>query len=511
MTVGKRWAVVAGHPAAAAAGARQFESSGNFIDAAIAASSALGVAMPHASGIGGDAFVLVREGSSGAVHVLNASGAAPIAARASMFVDGVPQRGPKAALVPGLVAAWDALHRRWGRAAWRGLHDAAIDLAESGTPATASLMRAVRLSYEALRRDPGCAQLLFAGTPLDVGVAVRQPALGRAMRAIAAEGARVFYEGWISRSLCEGVRAAGGLLDRADLAAYTPVWDAPVSMRYRECDVVVAAPNSVGVLLLMQLNALAQRDVAELLGSPEDRICRQMRAMQAVFAEALGAITDPRHMRVAPRDLLAQQTTARVVEAMQRGAAGPTSLPAGGTACVLTADAAGNACCIVQSVFNPFGAHFLEPSTGILLNNRMFCFDADPRHVNCVGPGKRSLHTLNPVMVTRGERLAWVFASPGGMSQTTTGVQMMMNLIDRGMTPRDAIDDPRWATDRRGGLLVEPRMPDPVHEALRARGLPVTRVDDEYIFGSAKLIELTADGGLIAAADRRRNAAAEAG
>ncbi len=233
--------------------------------------------------------------------------------------------------------------------------------------------------------------------------------------------------------------------------------------------------------------------------------------MQAVFAEALGAIADPRHMRVSPRDLLAEQTTARVVEAMRRAASGPSSLPAGGTACVLTADAAGNACCIVQSVFNPFGAHFLEPSTGILLNNRLFCFEADPRHVNCVGPGKRSLHTLNPMLVMREGRLAWVLASPGGMSQTTTAVQVLMNLIDRGMTPRDAVDDFRWATDRKGGLLLEPRMPRDVEAALTARGLPAVYVDDEYIFGSAKVIAVAADDSLIAAADGRRFAAAAAG
>jgi len=508
--VGRRWAVVAGHPAAASAGATRFESQGSFVDAAIAASSALAVAMPHANGIGGDAIILVRDAATGSIHVLNASGVAPLAARASMFVDGVPQRGPKAALVPGLVAAWDALHRRWGRTPWRNLFDAAIDLAESGTPATPSLLRAVRLTYDVLRRDPGCAQLLFSGPPLDVGVTVRQPALGRSMRAIASEGPRAFYEGWIARSLCEGVRAAGGLFDRTDLAAYAPLWDTPVSSRYRDCDVLVAPPNSVGVLLQMQLNALARLDAAELLGAREDRVYRQMRAMQAVFAEALGAIADPRHMRVTPQDLLAEQTTARVVESMQRGAPGPSSLPAGGTACVLAADAAGNACCIVQSVFNPFGAHFVEPSTGILLNNRMSCFDADPRHVNCVGPGKRSLHTLNPVMVMREGRLAWVLASPGGMSQTTTGVQVLMNLIDRGMSPREAVDDPRWATDRKGGLLVEPKMPAAVHESLVARGLPAVYVEDEYVFGSAKVIAF-ADDSLVAAADRRRFAGAAAG
>jgi gamma-glutamyltranspeptidase/glutathione hydrolase len=368
----------------------------------------------------------------------------------------------------------------------------------------------VRLTYDVLRRDPGCAQMLFTGTPLDVGVTVKQPALGRSMRAIAAEGSRAFYEGWIARSLCDGVRAAGGLLDRADLAAYTPLWDTPISLRYRDCDVLVAPPNSVGVLLLMQLNALARLDLAHLLGAREDRVYRQMRAMQAVFAEALGSIADPRHMRTTPRDLLDVQVTERVVDAMLRGAPGPAALPGGGTACVLTADAAGNACCIVQSVFNPFGAHFLEPSTGILLNNRMFCFDADPRHANCVGPGKRSLHTLNPILAMRDGRLAWVLASPGGMSQTTTAVQMLMNLVDRGMSPRDAVDDPRWATDRKGGLLVEPRMPQAVQDTLIARGLPVVRTDDEYIFGSAKVIAF-AEGGLIAAADERRNAGAMAG
>ena len=188
--------------------------------------------------------------------------------------------------------------------------------------------------------------------------------------------------------------------------------------------------------------------------------------------------------------------------------AGVQPIPAGGTACITVADAAGNAACIVQSIYNPFGAHFLDPGTGILLNNRMAMFDPLPGRINSVAPRKRPAHTLNPVMVLKAGRLRWVYASPGGASQTITGTQVMVNLIDRKLSLARAVEDGRWGVDRKGNILIEPKTPSGIETELRAQGLEARQVQDTYWFGSAKIIECGPDRLLRAVADTRRDACA---
>jgi len=185
-------------------------------------------------------------------------------------------------------------------------------------------------------------------------------------------------------------------------------------------------------------------------------------------------------------------------------------VPSGGTTCVTVADAKGNAICIVQSIYNPCGAHFLDPNTGVILNNRMFGFDHRTARPNSIAPGKRSAHTLNPVMVTKNGSLRWVYASPGGLSQIITGTQIMVNLIDRKLDIGPAIDEPRWAVNRGGNVLIEPSVPATVLASLLAENIQAKYEEDNYPFGSVTLIQMEPNQSLRAAADLRRNANAMA-
>ena len=507
--IGTRAAVAAGHPAGARAAMRMVQAGGSIVDAAIAASAALTVALPQATSLGGDAFILVRDAVSGTVHGLNASGVAPRLATPEQFSAGMSVHGPRAPVVPGLVGAWQALHQRFGRAAWGSLFDEAVMLAGEGCEITPHLARAIAASESVLGRDRGCAELFLpSGHALAAGSLLCQPALAGTLRSIAEGGAAAFYEGEIGARLTRYIEAAGGLMAADDLRRYAVAWTDPLWSRYRGYDVAVMPPNSYGVLMLMQLNALAILPRDKLDGDTATRMQWQMRAMRASFAVGLPQIGDPLSMSMAAADLLGGTTTDRVRALMlaEPGAAQP--VPAGGTACVTVADAAGNAACIVQSVYNPFGSHFLDPGTGILLNNRMATFDPLPGRVNSVAPGKRPAHTLNPVMVLHSGRLRWVYASPGGASQTITGTQVLVNLIDRGLDGPHAVSDGRWGVDRKGNILIEATTPPHIEMALKARGLDATRPQDTYAFGSAKLIDCGPDHVLRAAADARRDACA---
>jgi gamma-glutamyltranspeptidase/glutathione hydrolase len=161
---------------------------------------------------------------------------------------------------------------------------------------------------------------------------------------------------------------------------------------------------------------------------------------------------------------------------------------------------------VVQSVFHVFGSAFIDPGTGILLNNRMTGFTTDPAHRNVVAPGKRPAHTLNPVMVFDRGRIRYLLTTPGGPAQTISNVQMLTNMVDRGMEISAAIEAPRWTIDGAGNALIDDEFPDAVATTLEARGHKVGRASGASYFGSSKCIEVLPSGVLVGAADHRREA-----
>lgn len=495
---------VTGHALASRAAIECFERGGNVVDAAIAASAATSAVLGHAAGIGGDCFLLYREAATGKTHGLNASGTAPAMAEPDRFADGMKAHGPLAPLVPGLVKAWHILHRRFGRLAWRGLFRSAVDLAQSHPASQVAATRA-QAQRDELERDEGAAALyLPGGRPIAAGETVRQPALAATLRAVADYGADVFYKGAIAERIGAFFTKQGGLLRAGDLESYAPLWAEPIATEYRGHRVETMPPNSCGALLLMQLNGLSAVDSAALAGDPARRMAYQMSAMKAAFAIGVPQIGDPAGAAGAAEMLLSpemSQVMRESVLAFEAKRPGPDS---GGTSCLSVADADGNAVVLVQSIFNVFGAGVLDPETGILFNNRMSGFTHKPGRINSVGPGKRPAHTLCPVMVTRNGRLRFAMATPGGLSQTLTNVQVLNGLVDCGLDVQAAAEAPRWCNTKTGDFLIEEDFPKETVEALSRFGHKAKRRDDGYFYGSAKVIECLADGTLAGGADHRR-------
>jgi gamma-glutamyltranspeptidase len=401
------------------------------------------------------------------------------------------------------------LHRQFATKPWGALLSDAIACATEGFVVTDSLATSVIASAAELQQDEGCRDLFLPkGRPIEAGQSLKQPALAATFIAIAARGADELYGGRVGAAVVERIQTRGGCLDLEDLRAFGTLWAEPLSSEHGGCRLHVMPPNSLGVMMLMQLRALATLPKEALNGDAFRRILWQIRAMRATFGTALPDIGDPSAMRVEGQDLLGALTISTVASRMR--AELPDAIPArsGGTACVCVADAKGNAACVVQSTFNPFGAHFLDPETGILFNNRMFGFDARENLPNSIGPRKRCAHTLNPVIVTKGGQLALVYASPGGISQTITGTQVFVNLLDREMGLASAIHDARWAVDRKGDILLEPEVPSAVMSQLMDAGLQVRQMDDPYFYGSPTAIERSPRGELTAVADARRASAA---
>jgi len=388
------------------------------------------------------------------------------------------------------------------------LFDEAIAIAE-GFPVSHSLAERAPAMRARLEADAGCAALYLPdGRPIAPGEMLRQPALAATLRTIAAQGADAFYRGEIARRTAAFFERCGGLMRADDLAAYEPLWVDPVSADYRGHCVEAMPPNSYGLLLLMQLNALSGLDAATLMADPGRRAGYQMSALKASVAQGRRFIADPAAVPDAAARLLSADMTATLQEAVRAPAPSRPVRNTGGTACLLIADDAGNAVSLVQSVFNPFGACLLDPETGILFNNRMQGFTHRSGEANSVGPGRRPAHTLCPVLVRCDGKLRFVLGTPGGISQTLTIVQVLNHLIDGGKDVAAAVDAPRWCNTRSGDFLIEPAFPDDAVATLATMGHTARVADDPYFYGSAKAIEVLRSGVLAGAGDRHREAAA---
>ena len=503
---GGRFMAVTGHAASTMAAIDIHKRGGNVIDCAIAASSTMAAAVSQATSIGGDCFLLYHEAATGKIHALNASGVAPAAATPEVFKDGMKSVGPLAAVVPGLVRAWEQLHKRFGTLKLSELLDNSIAIAE-GHPVSHVMGERLAEDTTKLAADPGCAGVYMpGGRAVRLGETLHQPALAKTLRRIADQGADEFYLGETARNIAAAHKIAGGLMTTADLAQYAPMWVEAVSTDYRGHQVVVQPPNTCSAYLLMQLDGLSALTTSELTGDPVRRMAYQMSAMKASFAAGAEFVCDPALMPDGAQKMLSPEMKARMqaaVRAMDAKGRVPSS---GGTACILIADAKGNMIVIVQSIYNVFGSMFMDPASGVLFNNRMQDFKPQAGLAGSVGPGRRPFHTLCPIMVMKDGRPRYILASPGGISQTLTGAQLLTELIDCGSDVAAAVEAPRWCNRASGEFLIENFFPASMPDDLAKLGHKATRGGDSYYYGSAKAIEWLASGNLAGAGDHRREA-----
>jgi gamma-glutamyltranspeptidase/glutathione hydrolase len=492
--------VVSGHRPASEAALQVLSSGGTVVDAAVAGAAVLAVTQPQACTLGGDAFVLVHDASSGRTEGLNASGPAPRLARRELFPSGIPQRGAMSVTVPGVVAGWQSLHGRFGKLPWPRLFEPAIALARDGVPMSRGVARATHVYAELLAATPA-ARALFP--PAKDNDRLVQPALAHTLQAVASGGAKAFYEGAIAQCLARACEAEGGLLRANDFLGYEPEWVSPIEVAYRGHTVRAMPPNSYGLYLLLQLLALEHEALSrEALDSPK-RIAALVGAARAAFRAGNRAVADPRAKPEPFGPLLVAEERSRLREATE------ARMPnRGGTAVISVADAAGNAVTLVQSIFLVFGSGVVDAETGVVLNNRMLGFSAEAGHPNEAGPGKRPAHTLCPCMAfDGGGAYRYGVGTPGGPGQTITISQVLQAALDAGVSLDEAIAAPRWSQDLGSQAVVEDSMPDATIEGARALGVALEKAQpNSPFFGSAEAIQRLADGSFLGVADYRRDA-----
>ena len=504
---GRLAALCSGHHLATLSAQRVVEQGGSLVDAMLAASAMLAVALPHAGGLGGCGMMLYYDAASGTVHALNGSGRAPAATPAQQLAEqgAMPQAGVGAAVTPTLVRLWARAHERFGRLPWNSLLAPAIAAADSGLGTAEELAHTLATADPHLHTQPGFKEsFMRQGKLLVPGQPLRQPRLSEVLQAIARHGEKGFFTGWVARSLADFSTEHGGWLTQDDLARAQADWCDSWHTHYAGRQVHVMPPNSAGVLMLRQLNL---RATALAAGSADGTAADVLRA-QAVLRHYLPLLGDPARKRLLPSDF---ELGERHIRGDEGSTAPVLDAGAGDTTGFVAMDVAGNAVALLQSVFHPLGSGCVDPGTGVLLNNRMFSFTAQAGRANSVQPLARPAHTLNPYLVLGGKRVELAAVSPGGLSQTTTGLQFASAALDTSETLGALVARPRWSLAPGGGVLLEPGMAAEVAETLRARGLAVQdEAVDALHFGSVKAVRASPLGGLEAAADGRRQAHAAA-
>jgi gamma-glutamyltranspeptidase/glutathione hydrolase len=438
------------HPLATQAALDMLKAGGTAADAAIAAVAVLGVVEPHMTGIGGDCFCLVaRPGTK--VWGYNGSGRAPQAIRASALIEqgltSISLDSPHAVTVPGAVEAWAAILKAHGELGLDAVLQPAIRYAEQGFPVAPRVASDWAGEAARLARHAGAAaHYLPGGHAPAIGDRLSAPALARTLRAIAARGPSAFYTGEIAADIAATVKAAGGLLDEGDLAAHRGDVVEPISTRYRDIDVVELPPNGQGLAALVLLNMLETFDMASLDPTGPERYHLSLEAGRIAYALRDTHIADPSTMRVAVSSLLDKGFARKLAEKIDRAKKVPlpqAPTPGSDTVYLTVVDRDRMAVSLINSLYSAFGVGMATEKTGILLQNRGGCFVLDTDHPNCIGPGKRSMHTIIPALVMKGGRCVTSFGVMGGSYQAMGHAHAVCNMVDYGMDPQEALDLPR--------------------------------------------------------------------
>ena len=504
-------------PQAAEAGLEVLKKGGNAMDAAVASAAALTVTDPTMNGIGSDAFCLIWVEKEKKLYGLNSSGPAPMLASAEQIikdgaaVDGrMPARGWKPVTVPGCVGAWAAVTERFGRLPMTETLKPAIRYAEDGYPAGAMLSLRWNGYYEEYKRtlkDEMFSEWFRTFEPegghLSAGDIVRLPYHAATLREIAETNGESFYRGAIAEKIDADSRAHGGYLRKEDLAAFHSEWVEPATVDYHGYTVCEIPPNGQGIVALMTLNILNNFTFPEK--ESEDTFHKQMEAMKLAFADGLHYITDRRYMRVDYHRLLdPSYGTSRAAEIGERAEVRTHGTPPdGGTVYFCTADGEGNMVSFIQSNYKNFGSGIVVKGTGIALQNRGCDFSLDPKHVNCLAPGKKTYHTIIPGFLMKDGEAVGPFGVMGAYMQPQGHVQVVMNYVDFHLNPQQCIDAPRWQWKKGNAFSVEAEFSPEIARQLARRGHEITVEHDPVSFGKGQMIVKLPNGVLCGGTEPR--------
>ncbi len=483
------------HEVAAQVALEVLRQGGNAVDGAVALSAALGVLCPNYTGFGGGGFMMIWKPGMEAPEVLDYRETAPDRAYTGMFATRgqASTRGALAVAVPGLVAGLAEALARFGSLPWADLLAPAIRIAEEGTPVAGNLIHCIRDRQRMLGLYREASRLFLgpSGQGPRLGDIWRFPDLAATLRRLAQEGPREFYEGETARRVVAEIQRGRGCLSMRDLARYQPVWRRALRGTYRGYEVyTLPPPSGGGIQILQMLKLLEPFDFSPQEAGSAATFHLQAEVMRLSFAERATSLTDPDFHPVPVEEMLDPRRLARLGAELDPGRTrglGELSLlesppvPPQSTVSYVVTDPTGGWVVATESVNLWFGSLVVPPGTGLVLNNVMDDFSRVPGTPDAFGlvssgrnrvqPGKRPASSSAPALVFREGRPRMAVGSAGGPRIPTSVLQVLMNVLDHGHSPLQALMQPRvhhqWLPDE---IAVEPGVPRNVRKTLRRMG-----------------------------------------
>ncbi len=511
-------------------GVEILKQGGNAVDAAIAVGFALAVTHPQAGNLGGGGFMLLRT-ASGRTAAIDFREMAPARASRDMFLDKQGNADSKLSLTshlasgtPGTVAGFALAAQKYGTLPLRTLLAPAIRLARDGIIVNDALADDLATYGKENLINYATSRAIFYkadGKPYQKGDRLVQKNLARSLQLIAQQGADAFYKGRIADEIAGEMAQHGGLIGKADLAAYRAVERKPVSGTYRGYEVFsMPPPSSGGIHIVQILNILENFDLAKWGFGSADAMQVMAEAEKHAYADRSEYLGDPDFVKVPQQALTSKAYARTLAQQIDVSKARPSSEIKPGklapyesnqTTHFSVVDKAGSAVAVTYTLNTYFGSGIVAGNSGILMNNEMDDFSAKPGtpnvyglvggEANAIQPAKRPLSSMSPTIVAKEGKTWLVTGSPGGSRIITTVLQMVVNSIDFGMNVAEATNAPRfhhqWLPDQ---LRVEKGFSPDTLRLLEAKGQHVKVMP---AMGSTQSIMIGPDGMRYGASDPR--------
>ena len=519
--------VVSDNKLATKAGMEILKRGGNAVDAAVATAFALAVVDPASSGLGGGGFMVIYRSKEKKAHVLDFRETAPAAARRGLYMKGgrpVSARsvtGPLAVAVPGEVAGLIEALKRFGKLPLRTVMAPAIRYATEGFPLQSYLHYAMERQIRSIRKFPDLARVFLVKNRIPSrGKKIRQPELGETLKAIAEQGSKVFYQGWIAQAIADRLKKKGGILTLEDLKNYKPVWREPILGNYRKRLVItMPPPSSGGIALIQMLNVLEGYQLGLIPHNSVTYLHLLTETMKHAFADRARYLGDPDFVQVPIEKLTSKEYAASIRRRISSVRTHPPKFyglasfkpQKGGTTHFGVLDRSGNAVACSLTINTQFGSKVLVPGTGIILNNEMDDFSIHPGVPNVYGlvgnkanslrPKKRPLSSMTPTIILRGERPTLIVGAAGGPRIISATLQTILNVLDFRMPLKRAVGSRRihhqWMPNK---LMVESKISPNTRKSLARRG---HAVKEKRSLGVVQAISVRR-GRVVGVADPRR-------
>ena len=440
------------HPLATQTAISILKNGGNAIDAAIAANAVLGLVEPTGCGIGGDLFAIIWSADEKKLFGLNSSGPAPknisINKLKQKGLEKIPPYGPLPVTVPGAVAGWVSIHKKFGLLEFNKLFNDAINYAENGFPVTELVSYYLERSSEIFAAYPNFKDVWMPNgkTPKKGEIFINKN-LAENYKEIANTYGKSFYSGKIAENIVNTVSAQGGFFSMSDLNSFEPEWINPVSTNYRGYDVWELPPNGQGIAALQILNILERFDIESMGFGTSDYIHLFTEAKKVVYEDRAKYYADTNFSNIPVEKLISKEYAnerSKLINLKKSSKSfNPGNLEIGDTIYLTVADSFGNMVSLIQSNYRGMGSGVVPDNTGFMLQDRGEMFSLDPNHMNSLMPGKRPFHTIIPAFVTKNDKPFISFGLMGGAMQPQGHAQIIVNLVDFKMNLQEAGDAPR--------------------------------------------------------------------